>query len=96
MEQMNQSAMVAYENKVADYLRSTENHVRYRVTLMFYGEEMVCRGVQMEAQSIEDNQQSFNIFIYNIEIGVTIEGWDTLFLTISYITGRNSIEKNIG
>ena len=81
-EQMNQGAMVTYENKVADYLRSTENHVRYRVTPMFYGEELVCRGVQMEAQSIEDDQLSFNVFIYNIENGVTID----------YTTGQSTLQ----
>jgi DNA-entry nuclease len=80
-EQMNQGAMVEYENKVADYLRSTDNHVRYRVTPKFYGEELVCRGVQLEAQSIENDQLSFNVFIYNIEDGVTID----------YATGRSTI-----
>lgn len=72
-EQMNQGAMIEYENKVADYLRKTGNHVRYRVTPKFYGDELVCRGVQMEAQSIEDDQLSFNVFLYNIEDGVTID-----------------------
>lgn len=80
-EQMNQGAMVEYENKVADYLRSTDNHVRYRVTPKFYGEELVCRGVQLEAQSVENDQLSFNVFIYNIEDGVTID----------YATGRSTI-----
>ncbi|MGG5373392.1 DNA/RNA non-specific endonuclease [Enterococcus sp. AZ196] len=82
-EQMNQGAMVEYEKKVADYLRSTDNHVRYRVTPTFYGEELVCRGVQMEAQSIEDDQLSFNIFIYNIEDGVSID----------YATGQSTLQK---
>lgn len=81
-EQMNQGAMVDYENKVADYLSSTDNHVRYRVTPKFYGEELVCRGVQLEAQSIEDDQLSFNVFIYNIEDGVSID----------YATGRATSE----
>lgn len=72
-EQMNQKTMVEFENKVAEYLRKTGNHVRYRVTPKFNGEELVCRGIQMEAQSIEDDQLSFNVFIYNIESGVTID-----------------------
>lgn len=72
-EQMNQGAMVEYENKVASYLRSTNNHVRYRVNPRFHKNELVCRGVQIEAQSIEDNQLAFNVFIFNIEDEVTID-----------------------
>lgn len=82
-EQMNQKTMVEYENKVADYLRSTGNHVRYRVTPKFYGDELVCRGIQMEAQSVEDDQLSFNVFLYNIEDGVTID----------YATGTAAINE---
>ncbi|MDT2401764.1 DNA/RNA non-specific endonuclease [Enterococcus avium] len=72
-EQMNQWPMVKYENKVANYLRATNNHIRYRVNPRFHKNELVCRGVQVEAQSIEDNQLSFNVFIFNIEDEVTID-----------------------
>ena len=47
--------MVQYENQVADYLRQTKNPVRYRVTLYFKNNELLCRGVQMKAQSVKDN-----------------------------------------
>lgn len=51
----NTPGMVEYENQIAKYLRRTENHVRYRVTPDFRGNELVARGIQMEAQSIEVN-----------------------------------------
>lgn len=70
--QMNQTSMLEYENKVADYLRNTNNHVRYRVTPLFNDQELICRGVQMEAQSIEDNSVCYNVFIYNVSDNVTI------------------------
>ena len=69
----NTPGMVEYENQVAEYLRKTGNHVRYRVTPHFKGDELVARGVQMEAQSIEDNQLSFNVYIHNTQEGYTID-----------------------
>ncbi|MGM0240926.1 DNA/RNA non-specific endonuclease [Enterococcus sp. AZ103] len=78
-EQMNQGTMVQYENQVADYLRQTKNHVRYRVTPYFKDNELLCRGVQMEAQSVEDNTISYNVFFYNVEDGYTLD----------YVTGEN-------
>ncbi|MGM0241290.1 DNA/RNA non-specific endonuclease [Enterococcus sp. AZ103] len=71
-EQMNQETMVQYENQVADYLRQTKNHVRYRVTPYFKDNELLCRGVQMEAQSVEDSTISYNVFIHNVEDGYTL------------------------
>nr|WP_242704039.1 DNA/RNA non-specific endonuclease [Enterococcus sp. 669A] len=76
---LNTPGMTTYENQVAEYLKETGNHVRYRVAPYFEGEELVARGVQMEAQSIEDDEVSFNVFIYNIQEGVTID----------YQTGRS-------
>ncbi|EOA8345827.1 DNA/RNA non-specific endonuclease [Enterococcus hirae] len=69
----NTPGMVEYENQVAEYLRKTGNHVRYRVTPHFKGDELVARGVQLEAQSIEDNQISFNVYIHNTQEGYTID-----------------------
>jgi len=71
-QQMNQEAMTEYEEKVATYLRKTNNHVRYRVTPYFKENELVPRGVQMEAQSVEDNNLHFNVFLYNIQEGYQI------------------------
>lgn len=70
---MNQVTMKEYEQVVAKYLKSTTNHIRYRVTPYFKNTEIVARGVQIEAQSIEDNEVSFNVFLYNVQPGYTID-----------------------
>lgn len=80
---MNQVTMKEYEQVVANYLKSTSHHVRYRVTPYFKGTELVARGVQIEAQSIEDQEISFNVFLYNIQPGYTID----------YATGESKITK---
>lgn len=69
---LNTPHMLAHENDIAAYIKETNHHVRYRVTPHFEGEELVARGIQLEAQSIEDNQISFNVFIYNVQDGYTI------------------------
>ncbi|GMA07961.1 DNA-entry nuclease [Tetragenococcus halophilus subsp. flandriensis] len=71
-QQMNQGPMREYEEEVADYLKGTQNHVRYRVTPLFKENDLVPRGVEMEAQSIEDDQLQFNVYIYNIQDGYQI------------------------
>lgn len=67
----NHPEMSAFENAVSDYVKDTGNPVRYRVTPAFLGEELVARGVFMEALS-EDGQVEFNVFIHNVEEGFTI------------------------
>ena len=71
----NTEGMLPFENMVADYIRETDNHVLYRVTPIFKGEEKVARGVQMEALSVEDGGKglSFNVFVYNVQPGVKID-----------------------
>ena len=51
---MNTEGMLPFENMVADYIKETGNHVMYRVTPVFEGENLVASGVQMEAESVED------------------------------------------
>lgn len=68
----NDPAMLLYENKVAAYLKTTGNHVRYQVEPVFKNHELVPRGVHMQAQSIENNQVHFNVYIFNVEQGVSI------------------------
>lgn len=72
---MNATSMLKYENEVADYIEKTGNHVLYRVTPIFEGENLLATGAQMEAKSIEDKGAgiSFNIFVYNIQDGITID-----------------------
>ncbi len=64
--------MSIYETKVARYMEKTSNHVMYRVTPVFNREELMCRGVLMEAYSVEDNGEGicFNVFLYNVEPGL--------------------------
>lgn len=78
---LNIDGMLPFENMVADYIKETGNHVLYRVTPMFEGDDLVARGVLMEAKSVEDNGDGilFCVFAYNVQPGVTID----------YTTGDN-------
>lgn len=72
---MNVEGMLPFENMVADYIKETGNHVLYRVTPVFYDGELVARGVQIEAFSVEDNGEGicFNVYVYNNQPGVVID-----------------------
>lgn len=72
---MNAVGMTYYEELVGNYVRRTNNHVLYRVTPLFAANDLVARGVQMEAESVEDGGQAirFNVFVYNVEPGVKID-----------------------
>ena len=72
---MNVDGMLPFENLVTDYVKETENHVLYRVTPIFEGDNLVASGVQMEAQSVEDKGEGvcFNVYVYNNQPGVTID-----------------------
>mgnify|MGYP002575286854 FL=1 len=86
---MNVEGMLPFENMTADYIKETGNHVLYRVTPIFKEDELVARGVQMEAWSIEDdgNGICFNVYVYNSQPDVAID----------YQTGESrAVEKLIG
>lgn len=72
---MNVQGMLPFENMVDDYVDETNNHVLYRVTPVFIDNELVARGVLMEARSVEDNGDGieFNVFCYNVEPDVEID-----------------------
>ena len=72
---MNVQGMLTFENMVANYIDETENHVLYRVTPIFEGENLVANGVQIEAKSVEDNGEGicFNVYVYNVQPGITID-----------------------
>lgn len=78
---MNVKGMLPFENEVADYIASTGNHVMYRVTPVFEGDNLVCSGVLMEAYSVEDDGAGvqFCVFCFNVQPGVNID----------YKTGEN-------
>ncbi len=71
----NTVGMLMFENMVADYVKETDNHVLYRVTPMYEGDNLVATGVQMEAWSVEDNGEGicFNVFVYNVQPGIEID-----------------------
>lgn len=72
---LNVEGMLPFENEVADYVERTGNRVLYRVTPVFVGGELVARGVQMEARSVEDGGVgvSFNVFCHNVQPGIEID-----------------------
>lgn len=71
---MNTIGMLPFENRIADYIRETKNHVQHRVTPVFEGDNLVASGVQMEAKSVEDSGEgiSYNVFVYNVQPGILI------------------------
>lgn len=71
---MNTEGMLPFENKVADYIKETNNHVLYRVTPIYESNNLVASGVQMEAKSVEDNGKGicFNVYCYNVQPGIEI------------------------
>lgn len=82
---MNTQGMLPFENMIADYVKETENHVLYRVTPIFDGENLVANGVQMEAWSVEDDGDGicFNVYCYNVQPGVVID----------YATGESWLDE---
>lgn len=84
---MNSVGMTYYENIVANYVKQTGNHVLYRVTPIFAANDLVARGVQMEAESIEYGGRAvrFNVFVYNVEPGVEID----------YVTGKSRESSDV-
>ncbi len=72
---LNVEGMLPFENMVADYVKETGNHVMYRVTPIFVGDELLARGVHIEAESVEDGGDGimFNVFCYNVQPGVVLD-----------------------
>ena len=83
---MNVDGMLPFENMVADYVKETEQHVLYRVTPIYDGDNLVAGGVQMEALSVEDGGEGicFNVYVYNCQPGVSID----------YATGESQLDEN--
>ena len=71
----NVNGMLPFENKVADYIeKHRNNHVLYRVTPIFKGDNLIASGVEIEAYSLEDKGKKicFNVYVYNVQPGITI------------------------
>ena len=82
---MNVDGMLPFENKVANYIKETNNHVLYRVTPIYKDENLLASGVEMEAWSVEDNGKGvcFNVYCYNVQPGIAID----------YATGESNVQK---
>lgn len=80
---LNMEGMLPFENLIADYVNNTGNHVMYRVTPIFEGDNLLATGVQMEGYSVEDNgaEICFNIFAYNAQPDIEI----------NYVTGESKL-----
>lgn len=72
---LNTEGMLPFENEVADYVDRTGGRVLYRSTPVFEGDELVCRGVRLEARSLDDGGLGvcFDVFCYNVQPGVGID-----------------------
>lgn len=70
---LNISGMLPFENKTRKYIDNTHNHVIYRVTPVFLNNELVCRGILIEAKSVEDNNLEFCVYCYNVQPGIIID-----------------------
>lgn len=72
---LNIEGMLPFENKIADYVSSTDNHVMYRITPVFDGNNLLADGVEMEGYSVEDNGKGiyFNVYCYNVQPNVKID-----------------------
>jgi len=81
---LNVQGMIPFENMVADYVKETGNHVMYRVTPVFVGNELVARGVIIEGYSVEDNGDgiTFCAYAYNVQPGIIID----------YATGESRLD----
>ena len=75
----NVTGMLPFEDQVADYVKQTNNHVLFRVTPVFFENNLLATGVLMEAKSVEDDSLEYCVFVYNVQPGITID----------YETGRN-------
>ena len=72
---LNIQGMLPFENMVADYVKATNNHVLYRVTPIFEGNNLLASGVLMEGYSVEDNGDGicYNVYCYNVQPGIKID-----------------------
>ena len=83
---LNVQGMLPFETKISDYVKATGNHVLYRVTPIFDGDNLLANGVLMEAYSVEDAGEGicFCVFAYNVQPGIGID----------YATGDNWAESS--
>ena len=83
---LNIEGMLPFEEMVNDYVNKTGNHVLYRVTPIFDGDNLVASGVEMEGWSVEDEGTGicFHVYCYNVQPGIEINyadgtSWESTF-----------------
>lgn len=83
---MNTEGMLPFENMIDDYVDMTGNHVLYRVTPVYIGDNLLANGVELEGWSVEDGGEGicFNVFVYNAQPGIKID----------YANGKSEIDKD--
>jgi len=88
---LNVKGMLPFENMVAEYVEGTNNHVLYRVTPIFEGDNLLASGVLIEAKSVEDNGKGIqiNVYCYNVQPGIEIDYKTGESLGPEY-TGKNN------
>lgn len=71
----NVEGMLPFEESVMRYLDNSNNHVLYRISPYFKDKELLARGVEMEAYSVEDNGEGicFHVFVYNVQPGIVLD-----------------------
>ena len=84
---LNTEGMLPFENMVADYIKETGNHVLYRVTPIFEGDNLVANGVELEAESVEDQGEGilFHVYCYTVQPGIVLD----------YATGNSQRSEDV-
>ena len=84
---MNATTMLPWEEMVMRHIEDNDVHVLYRVTPYFIGDELLARGVEMEAYSVEDKGRlCYHVFVYNVQPGIKLD----------YMTGNNESDSSGG
>lgn len=95
---LNIEGMLPYETMVANYVDRTGNHVLYRVTPVFKGDNLLASGVLMEGYSVEDKGKGikFCVYAYNVQPDIKIDyktGDSKLISDKIKNTGNNSSDQ---
>lgn len=97
--QLNNPEMLRFEMDIRYYLeKSPKNYVRYSVTPIFRDEELLARGVHMMAQSIDSEAVQFNVYIFNVQKGVTLnyaDGTSTVSTTVNSSSSENPAKQYV-
>lgn len=77
--------MLTYENRIAAYVGFTDNHVLYKVTPIFVGNNLLAHGVILEARSVENDDINFLVYVYNVQPNIELD----------YSTGDSKVKAEL-